>query len=130
MTSSRVFALVLLVTTLSSLAASVPPAEASPINLVDLRCEYKVNPLGIDSPAPRLSWRLEGSESGIMQTAYQIRVAESEAALRSSKSLLWDSGEIQSRESVQVPYGGPALQSGHHYYWQVKIRDDHGTTSA
>ena len=28
---------------------------------VDLRCEYRANPLGIDTLAPRLSWKLEAS---------------------------------------------------------------------
>ena len=27
---------------------------------VDLRCDYAVNPLGMDSQNPRLSWKLEG----------------------------------------------------------------------
>src|SRR5437762_5562505 len=106
------------------------PAEPASIRIVDLRCEYKVNPLGIESPAPRLSWRLEGSGRGIAQTAYQIRVAESESALRAGKPLLWDSSEIHSSDSVQVPYRGPALQSGHRYYWQVRIWNNHGATSA
>src|SRR5215469_13221111 len=70
-------------------------ADTPSIQIVDLRCEYKVNPLGIDSPAPRLSWRLEGSGRGIAQNAYQIRVADSEAALRAGKKLLWDSGETR-----------------------------------
>src|SRR5215813_11543410 len=91
-------------------------ADASSIQVVDLRCEYKVTPLGIDSAAPRLSWRLEGNERGIAQTAYQIRVAENEAALRTGKPVLWDSGEVRSSDSVQVAYGGPALQSRHGYY--------------
>lgn len=110
-------------------ASGISPADASLIQVDDLRCEYKVNPLGIDSPAPRLNWRLEGSGRGIMQTAYQLRVAESEAALRAGKSLLWDSGEVHSSDSVLVPYHGLTLQSGHRYYWQVRIWDSHGTTS-
>src|SRR5262249_43407764 len=100
-------------------------ADTPSIQVVDLRCEYKINPLGIDSSAPRLSWRLEGPGRGIAQTAFQIRVAESEAALHSGKPLLWDSGEIRSSDSVQVPYRGPALQSAHRYYWQVRIHDNH-----
>ena len=30
------------------------------VRVVDLRCEYRKNPLGIDEVQPRLSWRLEG----------------------------------------------------------------------
>ena len=40
-----------------------------------LRCEYRVNPAGIDEAQPRLSWQLESSERGQKQTAYQILVA-------------------------------------------------------
>src|SRR5215813_13000243 len=104
-------------------------ADAQSIQVLDLRCEYKLNPIGIDSAAPRLSWRLEGNGRGIAQTAYQLRVADSESALRAGKPLFWDSGEIRSSDSVQVPYHGPALQSGHRYYWQVRIKDNHGTNS-
>ena len=34
---------------------------------VDLRCEYAVNPLGVDSPQPRLSWKLQGTGRGQRQ---------------------------------------------------------------
>lgn len=40
---------------LSWLSAS---ALAGSVNPVDLRCEYNVNPLGIDSASPRLFWKL------------------------------------------------------------------------
>ncbi len=36
--------------------------EAAGLNPVALRCEYRVNPLGIDEAQPRLTWRVE-SES-------------------------------------------------------------------
>lgn len=41
-----------------------------------LRCEYKRNPLGIDTPEPRLSWALDSPERGAVQTAYQILAGE------------------------------------------------------
>jgi hypothetical protein len=45
-----------------------------------LRCEYRVNPMGIDSTEPRLSWLLESigqEERGQIQSAYRILVASS-----------------------------------------------------
>ena len=45
------------------------------LTLTDLRCEYRTNPLGIDEPSPRLSWKLETPRRGAKQTAYQVRVA-------------------------------------------------------
>ena len=46
-----------------------------------LRCEYLVNPLGIDELAPRLSWQLATSRRGARQTHYRVRVASSPAKL-------------------------------------------------
>jgi alpha-L-rhamnosidase len=126
----RVCLVLVLSALIFSCAFATTAADTPSIQIVDLRCEYKVNPLGIDSSAPRLSWRLEGSGRSIAQTAYQIRVAESEAALHAGKPLFWDSGEVRSSDSVQIPYHGPALQSGHRYYWQVRIRDNQGAASA
>ena len=57
--------------------ASNSPASVTPERM---RCEYLINPLGIDTPKPRLSWILadcgQTTESrGLKQTAYQVLVA-------------------------------------------------------
>ncbi len=90
----------------------------------NLRCEYKVDPLGIDVRKPRLSWELASAEKGVIQTSYDVRVAASEAELAKGK-LIWDSGEQASDASIQVEYAGPALESGRIYYWQVRAADNH-----
>jgi len=51
------------------------------LNAKCLRCEYLVNPSGIDVTNPRLSWILESSGRGQKQAAYQILVATSEELL-------------------------------------------------
>ena len=96
--------------------------------VTNLRCEYKVDPLGIDVRKPRLSWELVSAEKGVMQTSYEVRVAASEAELAKGKSL-WDSGKHASDASIQVEYGGPALASEQIYYWQVRVADNHGHSS-
>jgi alpha-L-rhamnosidase len=103
---------------LVTLLVFVSVVAAAPATVVDLRCEYKVNPVGIDILQPRLSWQLSSEERGVMQSAYQIRVAESADALAASP--LWDSGKITSSESHLVAYRGPVLQSARRYYWQVR----------
>src|ERR1035437_9829271 len=55
-----------------------------------LRCEFKLNPLGIDERLPRLSWIVESAARAQKQTAYQILAAMSAAALKGD---LWDSGK-------------------------------------
>jgi len=43
----------------------------------NLRCEYLVNPLGIDVIQPRLSWEVNSNIREQKQTAYHILVASS-----------------------------------------------------
>jgi alpha-L-rhamnosidase len=102
------------------------------LRVENLRCEYIVNPLGIDVPKPRLSWALVSDRRGARQTAYQIRVASTEEGLQNSHIDLWDSGKVASSQSVQVPYEGPALASRQRCFWQVSVWDGDGiaTTSA
>jgi alpha-L-rhamnosidase len=95
-----------------------------------LRTEYQENPLGIDAPKPRLSWQLVSSRRGVRQSAYEIRVARTEAAVRGGHELVWTSARVASEESTQRTYEGPALQSGLRYHWQVRVWDGAGTSSA
>lgn len=50
-------------------------ANAQSISVNDLSCEHKINPVGIETPQPRLSWKLKSAANRVMQQAYQIRVA-------------------------------------------------------
>jgi alpha-L-rhamnosidase len=97
----------------------------TPLAVKNLRCEYKVDPVGIDVRKPRLSWELASMEKGVLQTSYEVRVAGSEAEIARGKAI-WDSGKQASDASIQVEYGGPALESGEIYYWQVRVTDNHG----
>jgi alpha-L-rhamnosidase len=94
-----------------------------------LRCEYLVNPLGIDMPRPRLSWLVESSQRAQQQTAYRILVARTKAGLDADKGDLWDSGMIESDETIQIDYGGKPLQSGIQCFWKVRVRDAEGLES-
>jgi alpha-L-rhamnosidase len=108
--------------------AAAPPAPS--VGVATLRTEFKENPLGIDSRAPRFSWQLRADRRGVAQTAYQVVVADSEAGLRRAKGLEWDSGRVAADQSVLVPYGGAALRSAHRYYWQVRVWDEASRPSA
>src|ERR1017187_3822826 len=99
-------------TVLLALAASMLTARAAGLKVNGLKCEYRVNPLGLDTPQPRLSWLLESSERGQGQTAYQVLVARSASLLSTGKADLWDSGKVTSGESVHVVYGGLPLRAG------------------
>ncbi|MDQ8197712.1 family 78 glycoside hydrolase catalytic domain [Pelagicoccus enzymogenes] len=91
-----------------------------------MKCEYGIEPMGIDTQSPRLSWRLEGKGRGLAQSAYQIRVASSREALVRGEADLWDSGKTVSRSSSQIPYEGKELVSGQTVFWQVRVWDQVG----
>jgi len=92
----------------------------------DLRCEYLVNPLGVDTRIPRLSWKsevrgLKSEVRGLKQTAYQILVASSEELLKKDSGDLWDSGKVESDQSVNVEYAGKPLTSNQRCFWKVRV---------
>ncbi|MCX6865614.1 MAG: polysaccharide deacetylase family protein [Verrucomicrobia bacterium] len=87
---------------------------------VQLKCEYAVNPVGIDAAEPRFSWLLESTRRDQTQAAYQILVAGSEEKLEQGIGDLWDSGKVVSSRSVNVPYQGRALTSGQKCWWKVR----------
>ena len=94
-----------------------------------LRCEYLVDPLGIDETAPRLSWEMDDPRRGAAQRAYQIMAASSETALEQDSGDLWDTGKVASDESVQIVYSGRPLRSGMEVYWTVRLWDANGKPS-
>ncbi len=104
-------------------------AAPEPLRVVGLRSEYKENPLGIDARKPRLSWQLQAPGRGVVQSAYQVRVARSEGGLGGGSDRVWDSGRVTSDESTQRVYDGQPLRSGQRYHWQVRVWDGSGKRS-
>jgi len=107
-----------------------PENNLAEVKVTNLKCEYLENPLGIDEPNPRLSWTLESDENGQKQTAYHILVASSLDKLDRDVGDLWDSGSVESEQSLNVIYKGSALESRTQYFWKVRISDANGTMSA
>jgi alpha-L-rhamnosidase len=109
------------------LAFSLPALAAAPskalLSVANPRCEYKVDPVGIDVAQPRLSWQLRSAARGAVQSAYQVQVT------RDGK-MHWDTGKVASDRSVHLPYGGPALESSRRYTWRVRVWDGDGKASA
>ena len=85
-----------------------PPARPS-----RLRVEHLSDALGIGTAAPRFSWWLP--DGAARQLGYRIRTDNG-----------WDSGRVESSDSVLVEYAGPALASRQYVSWQVKVWTDAG----
>jgi len=96
------------------------------LRVSQLRCEYLENPLGIDVSRPRLSWILESDERGVRQEAFQVIVAGTVTGLSSGKGVLWNSGRLESDETLDVRYDGRALQSEERVFWKVIVWDQDG----
>lgn len=105
--------------------------EASEASLtpVDLRCDHLKNPTGIDDPQAVFSWILNSTVRGHRQAAYEILVASSRQNLAVGKGDLWDSGRLNSGQSIQIPYSGQSLAPGAFCFWKVRIWDTKGTGS-
>ncbi len=104
----------------------------SSLRVDDPRCEYLVNPLGIDAKPPRLYWKLKPARPearGLAQSAYQVLVATSESLLGEGKGTLWDSGRVASDQSIHVPYAGHPLASHTVCWWKVRVWDQDGNAS-
>ncbi|MFP7477264.1 family 78 glycoside hydrolase catalytic domain [Terribacillus saccharophilus] len=89
----------------------------------NLRVEYRIRPVGIDSEKPRFSWNMSAAESGQKQTAYQILVARNPDSLTPQAADCWDSGKVPSGISVAIQYGGNILLPSSTYYWKVLVWD-------
>lgn len=93
----------------------------SSIQITDLTTNDKVNPLGIDEN-PYFSWKMQASENGQKQLAYQIMVSDTAEELDNGK-YVWDSGKVLSDQSVAIPYEGAVLEAENDYFWKVKVWD-------
>ena len=85
-----------------------------------LTIEYMSNPVGLDCPAPRLSWKNVAKDTAaknLRQAAYQIEVTQSKPT---GDILVWDSGKISSEQSLNISYAGKALEDSGRYTWRVR----------
>ncbi|MFB4295776.1 family 78 glycoside hydrolase catalytic domain [Actinomadura sp. NTSP31] len=103
---------------------TAPPTTVS-LTPYGLTCEQLDEPLGLDEPTPRLSWKLRSARRGDAQSAYRLTVALSEADLRAGR-LLWDTGRVTGTDTLLIPYDGPPLQSSTRYHWRVTVWDVDG----
>lgn len=96
------------------------PAQVA---VTGLLTENMTDPIGIDADYPRFSWQLVTDKRNVTQTAYELRVTD-------GTKTVWNTGMVNSDQSVHVAYAGGPLKSGTHYTWQVRVWDNNGKRSA
>lgn len=89
---------------------------------VKLKCEYLENPIGIDTPSPRLSWSLDDNRQNARQSSYRIIVGTDSLEVIGSKGNVWDTGEVSS-DNILITYTGKELNPFTKYYWKVITGD-------
>ncbi len=122
----RLANLALLVTAVTVVAGCLlasPAVQAPAARVADLRSEHLVEPLGLGTPSPRLSWVMTSGRRGERQTAYRVLVASSPKLLEAGRGDLWDSGKVPSDRTLNVAYAGRALVPGQMCYWKVMAWD-------
>ena len=102
------------------------PDARSGIVPARLRCEYEEHPLSLETQHPRFSWELRAEGRDQWQSAYQVLVGYSAAQLGRGNGDLWDSGTVESDDSIHVEYQGRALTSSQACCWAVRVRDGRG----
>ncbi len=92
---------------------------------VNLRTEYLVNPLGIDTPAPRFTWQLADDREGAVQKAYRLVVGTDSSEVAAGRGNIWHTIKASSERMLEE-YGGPDLRPFTRYYWSVTLWDMEG----
>jgi len=98
------------------------------VQVAELRCEYRKNPVGLGAMRPRFSWQLRADRPHVLQRAYRIQVSSALAGF-DEDHLVWDTGMVESDQSNLVEYAGEKLLSRGRYHVRVKVWDQHGHES-
>ena len=81
-----------------------------------LLVEQLDRPLGIWTPHPRFSWRIDaGAATGVLQTAYEIEIRSA------GDGTTWSSGRVESRDLALVEAIGFTARSATAYTWRVRL---------
>jgi alpha-L-rhamnosidase len=94
----------------------------------NLRCNGFENPLGVVG-APRLAWSASSPTRNQRQTAWQVLVSSSSENPTLEDADMWDSGKVDSAQSLHIPYAGRPLASHRTYFWKVRCWDQDGRPS-
>ncbi len=124
----KTFASALLAGVLAGMLASCDLTTVD-CTAVNLKTEYLVNPMGIDTPAPRFTWQLDDSREGAEQAVYRFVLGTCRDEVAAGSGNIWNTARVRSDE-MRVEYDGPKLEPFTRYYWSVDVWDKNGKRSA
>ena len=90
--------------------------------IVDMKCEYATEPLAIDQSKIRFTWAYAAgaNQRGFEQLTAEVRIAQSEQALRSEYDCVAMSGRVNTPYS-RIDMLTSALKPHSRYCWQVRL---------
>lgn len=95
-----------------------------------LTCDFRKNPIAVDSNHPVFGWRLQSNSDNVFQKAYEIIVSDCIDEIKNLKGNNWSSGIVQSNNNRHVKYEGIPLKSFTRYYWRIRVYDTNDRPSA
>ena len=110
---------------LFTLLTCVAAVSAHALDVNSLRTEDYHNPVGIDKSTIHFSWTMQSLQRSVMQTSYSIQVARD----ADFGNVVWESGTVESDQSVGVEAKGFTPEAETRYYWRVTVTDNKGETA-
>jgi len=88
-----------------------------------LMCELLAKPslVAVTDATPEFSWGFKEGLPGDFQMAYQIQVASTTERFKTGNPDLWDSGKVDSSQSLFISYAGAPLPTGANVNWRVRV---------
>ena len=125
----RVTANTLLVVLCSVLSLARPVTAECQLQAAGLKTNTLSNPV-LQDTVPRLSWRL----AVVGDAAHEVRNASQSSysvrCLGADGSVLWDTGRVDSAETLQIIYAGLPLLSRQVVHWSVVVWNERGEECA
>ena len=116
----RFYSLCIALALLFSIGILPAAADGGDTAIVNLKTQGLVNPINVNETQPEFSWQMQSSAVGARQTSYHIIVFDVNG------NAVWDSGVVESAQSVGILYDGASLTPASEYGWSVTVMDQDG----
>ncbi len=122
-----VAATALLVNGHAATKTKVKKKKTADIQVVGLTTERMTAPMSIDTPTPRLGWRITATKNDVVQKSYRIIVSSTMEKAQNLEGDLWDT-TVDSDQSQWIEYSGKTVRSNTPCYWRVKVETTQGAS--
>lgn len=73
---------------------------------------------------PRITWKAQSSEPGYQQSAFQLLVSDTQKDIDRHIGNVWDSGQLETDQSLLRKFSEIDLKPGNKYFFKVKVWND------